>query len=220
MKKVIFVSLGAVLLASTPLAAQSTDRVTVIHAGKLLDMPGNPPRGPSTVIIRNGKIAEVLAGYQQGPAGATLIDLKDKFVLPGLIDSHVHLDSDAGGNAALIEAVTDSPARAAYRAAGNAEKTLMAGFTTVRNMGDGTGATLALRDAVAAGELPAFGLSMLAVRSQRPAGIWTQRYRSPKTCMIASVRKICVMALKAAVRRYANKSGAAWTSSRSQRQVA
>jgi imidazolonepropionase-like amidohydrolase len=66
----------------------------------------------------------------------------------------VHLDSDAGGNAALIEAVTDSPARAAYRAAGNAKKTLMAGFTTVRNMGDGTGATLALRDAVAAGELP------------------------------------------------------------------
>jgi len=154
MKKVIFVSLGAVLLASTPLAAQSTDRVTVIHAGKLLDKPGNPPRGPSTVIIRNGKIAEVLAGHQQGPAGAMLIDLKDKFVLPGLIDSHVHLDSDAGGNAALIEAVTDSPARAAYRAAGNAKKTLMAGFTTVRNMGDGTGATLALRDAVAAGELP------------------------------------------------------------------
>jgi imidazolonepropionase-like amidohydrolase len=154
MKRVVFVALGAVLLASTPLAAQSTDIVTVIHAGRLLDKPGSPPRGPSTVIIRNGKIAEILSGHQQGPAGATLIDLKDKFVLPGLIDSHVHLDSDAGGNAALIEAVTDSPARAAYRAAGNAKKTLMAGFTTVRNLGDGTGATLALRDAVAAGELP------------------------------------------------------------------
>lgn len=154
MKKVVFVSLGAVLLASTPLAAQPTDVVTVIHAGKLLDKPGSPPRGPSTVIIRNGKIAEILSGHQQGPAGATLIDLKDKFVLPGLIDSHVHLDRDAGGNAALIEAVTDSPARAAYRAAGNAKKTLMAGFTTVRNLGDGSGATLALRDAVAAGELP------------------------------------------------------------------
>ena len=154
MKKVVFVSLGAALLASTSVAAQPSDVVTVIHAGKLLDKPGSPPRGPSTVIIRNGKIAELLSGHQQGPAGATLVDLKDKFVLPGLIDSHVHLDSDAGGNAALIEAVTDSPARAAYRAAGNAKKTLMAGFTTVRNMGDGTGATLALRDAVAAGELP------------------------------------------------------------------
>ncbi len=154
MKNVVFVSLGAALLASTSVAAQTNDVVTVIHAGKLLDKPGNPPRGPSTIVIRNGKIAELLFGHQPGPAGATLIDLKDKFVLPGLIDSHVHLDSDAGGNAALIEAVTDSPARAAYRAAGNAKKTLMAGFTTVRNMGDGTGATLALRDAVAAGELP------------------------------------------------------------------
>lgn len=154
MKKVVFASLGAALLASTSVAAQPADMVTVIHAGNLLDKPGSAPRGPSTVIIRNGKIVELLSGHQQGPAGATLIDLKDKFVLPGLIDSHVHLDSDAGGNAALIEAVTDSPARAAYRAAGNAKKTLMAGFTTVRNMGDGTGATLALRDAVAAGELP------------------------------------------------------------------
>ncbi len=154
MKTVVFVALGALSLASTPLAAQPADVVTVIHAGKLLDKPGSASRGPSTVIIRNGKIYEILSGYQPGPADATFIDLKDKFVLPGLIDSHVHLDSDAGGNAALIEAITDSPARAAYRAAGNAKKTLMAGFTSVRNMGDGTGATLALRDAVAAGELP------------------------------------------------------------------
>ena len=147
-------SVIAFALASTPLAAQTAEQVTVIHAGQLMDKPGSAPRGASTIVIRNGKIAEVLTGHQPGPAGATLIDLKDKFVLPGLIDSHVHLDSDAGGNAGLIEAVTDSPARAAYRAAGNAKKTLMAGFTTVRNLGDGSGATLALRDAVAAGELP------------------------------------------------------------------
>jgi imidazolonepropionase-like amidohydrolase len=154
MKKLVFVSLAPLALAAAPLWAQSPEQVTVIHAGQLLDKPGSAPRGPSTVVIRNGKIAEVLNGHQSGPAGATIIDLKDKFVLPGLIDSHVHLDSDAGGNAALIEGVTDSPARAAYRAAGNAKKTLMAGFTTVRNLGDGSGATLALRDAVAAGELP------------------------------------------------------------------
>ena len=154
MRNLAFVSLAAIALASSPLAAQSADQVTVIHAGQLLDKPGSAPRGQSTIVIRGGKIAEVLNGHQPGPAGATLIDLKDKFVLPGLIDSHVHLDSDAGGNAGLIEAVTDSPARAAFRAAGNAKKTLMAGFTTVRNLGDGTGATLALRDAVAAGELP------------------------------------------------------------------
>ncbi len=154
MKTLAFVSAATLAFASSPLSAQTPDQVTVIHAGQLLDKPGLPPRGQSTIIVRNGKVAEVMNGHQAGPAGATMIDLKDKFVLPGLIDSHVHLDSDAGGNAALIEGVTDSPARAAYRAAGNAKKTLMAGFTTVRNLGDGSGATLALRDAVAAGELP------------------------------------------------------------------
>ena len=154
MKKLAFVSLAALALANSPLSAQSAEQVTVIHAGQLLDKPGQAPRGASTIVIRNGKVAEVLNGHQSGPAGAMLIDLKDRFVLPGLIDSHVHLDSDAGGNAALIERVTDSPARAAFRAAVNAKKTLMAGFTTVRNLGDGTGATLALRDAIAAGEQP------------------------------------------------------------------
>ena len=154
MKKLAVVSYAVLALATSPLAAQPTDQVTVVHAGQLLDRPGSAPRGQSTIIIRNGKVAEILNGYQSGPAGAALIDLKDKFVLPGLIDSHVHLDSDAGGNAGLIEAITDSPARAAFRAAGNAKKTLLAGFTTVRNLGDGSGATLALRDAVAAGDLP------------------------------------------------------------------
>ena len=154
MRTRIFVSVASLLLATSPLAAQAVEKVTVIHAGQLLDKPGSAPRGPSTIVIRNGKVAEILAGYQSGPPGAAMIDLKDKFVLPGLIDSHVHLDSDAGGDAALIERMTDSSARAAYRAAGNAKKTLMAGFTTVRNLGDDSGATLALRDAVAAGELP------------------------------------------------------------------
>jgi imidazolonepropionase-like amidohydrolase len=142
---------GAALLS---ISAQAQDRIVVIHAGQLLDRPGSAPKGQSTIVIRNAKIAEILPGHVAGPAGATLIDLKDKFVLPGLIDSHVHLDSDAGGNAALVEAVTNSDAETAYRAAGNAKKTLMAGFTTVRNLGDGTGATLALRDAIAAGNLP------------------------------------------------------------------
>lgn len=149
--RLIALSLAAALSLSTAAVAQ-TDQVTVIHAGQLLDQPGKPPRGPSTIVIRNGKIAEIQSGHIAPPAGATLIDLKDKFVLPGLIDSHVHLDSDAGGNAALLETVTASPAANAFRAAKNAKKTLMAGFTTVRNLGDGSGATLALRDAIASGD--------------------------------------------------------------------
>lgn len=150
MKIRVLVMTGAALFA----AAAQAENVVVVQAGQLLDKPGNAPKGPSTIVIRDGRIAEILSGIVEGPAGAKRIDLRDKFVLPGLIDSHVHLDSDAGGNAALLEGITNSDAQTAYRAAGNAKKTLMAGFTTVRNLGDGTGATLALRDAIAAGELP------------------------------------------------------------------
>jgi imidazolonepropionase-like amidohydrolase len=142
---------GAMLLAG---AAQAADNVLVIHAGQLLDKPGSAPKGPSTIIIRDGKISEIRPGHVDGPTGASKIDLRDKFVLPGLIDSHVHLDSDTGGTAALVESITSSDAETAYRAAGNAKKTIMAGFTTVRNLGDETGATLALRNAIAAGDLP------------------------------------------------------------------
>lgn len=144
----------ALSLLFVPGASFAASPVTYIHAGRLLDRPGQAPRGQSTIIVRDGKVVEVRAGLATPPEGALLIDLSTKFVLPGLIDSHVHLDSDAGGNASLVEGVTSSAATTAYRAAGNAKKTLMAGFTTVRNLGDGTGATLALRDAIAAGDLP------------------------------------------------------------------
>lgn len=155
--RLIATSLAALLaLSAIPVSAQDAvpDRVVYIQVGQLLDQPGKPVRGASTIVVRNGKIADILAGHTAAPAGATLVDLKDRFVLPGLIDSHVHLESDAGGNASLIEEVTSSPATTAYRAAVNARKTLLAGFTTVRNLGDSSGATLALRDAIAAGELP------------------------------------------------------------------
>jgi imidazolonepropionase-like amidohydrolase len=140
-----------VLALAAPLSAQTA--VTVVQAGRLLDRPGQAPRGPSTIVIKDGRVAEILPGIVPGPAGARIINLSDKFVLPGLIDSHVHLDSDAGGDAALLEGVTSSDATTAYRTLGNAQKTLMAGFTTVRNLGDGTGATLALRDFVASGQI-------------------------------------------------------------------
>ena len=126
---------------------------TVIHAGRLLDVPGKAPRGPSTVIVENGRILRVEDGFAAAPAAVQVVDLKDKFVLPGLIDSHVHLDSDAGGNAALVEDLTDGVPVKTLRSLANARKTLLAGFTTVRNLGDGSGATVALRDAAARGEI-------------------------------------------------------------------
>ncbi|MFM7707644.1 MAG: amidohydrolase family protein [Gammaproteobacteria bacterium] len=129
-------------------SAPAPRSVVVVQAARVLAEPGKAPRGATTIVIHDGRIAALLDGRQTGPAGARVIDLGERFVLPGFIDSHVHLDSDAGGQAALLEAMTSSPGLDALRAQWNGMKTLRAGFTTVRNLGDASGATLALRDAV------------------------------------------------------------------------
>jgi imidazolonepropionase-like amidohydrolase len=142
----------AAACVSAPAAAQPAPAtaVTVIHAGTLLDRPGRAPRRNATVTVRGGRIVSVQDGFAQPPAGAALIDLKDRFVLPGLIDSHVHLSSDRAGNEGLLAGFTESGQLGAYETLWNARKTLEAGFTTVRNLGD-EGAALALRDAIARG---------------------------------------------------------------------
>ncbi|MFN3388733.1 MAG: amidohydrolase family protein [Allosphingosinicella sp.] len=153
MRRLLFAA--ALLCAAAPAAAvpPPLDGVTVIHAGTLLDRPGKPPRGPSTLYVSGGRIIEVATGHVPAPPGATFIDLSTRFVLPGLIDSHVHLESDAGGEAGLIEDITNNAPEKTIRTIGNARKTVEAGFTTVRNLGDGSGAVLAVRDAVARGEI-------------------------------------------------------------------
>ena len=72
---------------------------TLIQAGTLLDKPGQAPRGNSTLVVEDGKIQAVLDGFvgAERYPGATVIDLRRQFVLPGLIDSHVHLVSDRAG---------------------------------------------------------------------------------------------------------------------------
>jgi imidazolonepropionase-like amidohydrolase len=121
-----------------------------IYAGKLIDRPGQPPRGASTIIIRGPRITHLLDGLVRAPQGIQVIDLRDRTVLPGLIDSHVHLSSDRAGQEGLLAGFTESKQLGAYEALWNGQKTLLAGFTTVRNLGD-EGATLALRDAIARG---------------------------------------------------------------------
>jgi imidazolonepropionase-like amidohydrolase len=143
----------AALLPAAAAAQPAPAGTTYIHAGQLLDRPGRPARGPSTIVVSGGRIAEVRDGHVPAPAGAALVDLADRYVLPGLIDSHVHLDSDAGGTAGMIEGLTTGDAAAAFRGVANARKTLDAGFTTVRNLG-GPPAILALRDAIRDGIVP------------------------------------------------------------------
>ena len=138
--------LAFLALAAAPVAAETI----ALQADRVLAEPGKAPRGVTTILITDGRVTQLLDG-RQAPAGARVIDLGNRFVLPGLIDSHVHLESDAGGEAALLEGVSSSPGTSALRAQWNGMKTLRAGFTTVRNLGDGSGATLALRDAIKAG---------------------------------------------------------------------
>lgn len=124
----------------------------VIHAGHVLANPGEPAVGAHTVVVRDGRILSVEAGFRPAGtygSGARLVDLSDKYLLPGLIDLHMHLaiimDSDAATNA--------SEARLALAAAGYARRLLDAGVTTVRDVGDNSGVTLALRDAIARGDV-------------------------------------------------------------------
>ncbi|WP_426041781.1 amidohydrolase family protein [Brevundimonas sp. TWP2-3-4b1] len=146
---------GTVAAAQDGTTAPAAGAVTLVQAGHLLDRPGQAPRGASTVVIRDGKVEAIRDGFvgvEAYPA-ATVVDLRDRFVLPGLIDSHVHLTSDRAGQQGLLANFTDSLPARAYEAAGNARDTLMAGFTTVRNLGDSGGVTLALRDATARHEI-------------------------------------------------------------------
>lgn len=146
--------LPASTTAQAPAPAPSSEPaapVIVIHAGTLLDRPGRPPRRNASIIVRAGRIEAVQDGFAAVPEGGRLIDLSDRFVLPGLIDSHVHLTTDRAGVEGQLADVTDSVALRSFEAAWNARKTLDAGFTTVRNLGSDNGITLGLRDAIARG---------------------------------------------------------------------
>lgn len=149
-----FLRSAAVAAAALAIAMPALAETVWIQAGKVLAVPGNEPLGATTIVVTDGKIVSLTAGHT-APKDKKIrvIDLKDKYVLPGLIDSHVHLTSDTGGIAGQLEDVTLSPAAQAFDAWTNGMKTLNAGFTTVRNLGDGDGAVLALRDAVNDGQV-------------------------------------------------------------------
>jgi imidazolonepropionase-like amidohydrolase len=140
--------------------AGNTDEI-VIHAGTLLDEPGQPPARQQSVRIDGDRIVAIAAGFIDPPPGARLIDLKDRFVLPGLIDCHVHLTSQLGPGQRL-RFVEDSDPKVGLDGAHRAALTLAAGFTTVRDLGARKPEIIyALRDAVAEGKVP--GPRILAV---------------------------------------------------------
>ncbi len=138
----------AILAASLWTLSTSTLADTVIHAGQFFAGTGDTLQSKMTLVIKDNKIASISKGFKAASAQDTLIDLSDSTVMPGLMDMHVHLSSQHGGPQTYLERYTLNEADYALQAANYAQKTLLAGFTTVRNLGDSYNETVALRNAI------------------------------------------------------------------------
>ncbi|HEY5162898.1 MAG TPA: amidohydrolase family protein, partial [Terriglobales bacterium] len=152
----------AILLLSAAALAQTASRknepnpprMVYVRAGRLLDMTGDAARQNVVIVVKDDRIDQVAPAAQvQIPAGATVVDLSNATVLPGLIDCHTHLTGRADQyNELLIFKWT--PFKAGMYGEVNARKTLLAGFTTVRDVGSAPFAAVDLRDTINEGFIP------------------------------------------------------------------
>jgi len=131
------------------IASSAFAQKTYIQCGKLIDGISGKAQSEMTIVVDGRMITDIQKGYTGGSSGDKVIDLKNKTVMPGLIDCHVHLEEQGSKNS-LIEGFTLTDADIAYHAQVYAKRTLMAGFTTVRDLG-GSGVNISLRKAVAHG---------------------------------------------------------------------
>ena len=153
--------LGLALMAVQPAMAgedsSKKDSWVIVHAGTLLAVPGKPAEKEKTIVIKNGMIEKVLDGYvtaaKAGAVDAEVVSLKDRFVLPGLMDMHVHLR--AGPPTILMDdskrvSGTEVPDDAGMTviAIHNAQTALMTGVTTVRDVGSVGPAVFKVRDGI------------------------------------------------------------------------
>lgn len=138
----------AVILSGAGIAQAAT----VIHVGRLIDGVSDQARVEQTVIVDAGRIVAIESGYKVPAAGDELIDLRDSTLMPGLMDMHVHITSEYSRNSELDRFKKDGT-DVAIDGVMFAERTLQAGFTTVRDLGDGFRASIALRNAINAGKV-------------------------------------------------------------------
>lgn len=145
------VRLAAVLvsLAVLSITVHAQTRSIVLHCPNLFDSVSGKMLGETTVVISGERIQEVISGYESSP-GANVIELRDQTCLPGLIDDHVHLTDEYTGNH-LVDSATLNPSDYAIRSTLWAKRTLLAGFTTVRNVGDDHYNSVSLRNHINAG---------------------------------------------------------------------
>ncbi|MEM1432996.1 MAG: amidohydrolase family protein [Pseudomonadota bacterium] len=133
-------------------AAGWVQGATHILAGKLMTGIDANVLEEMTVVVEGGAISRVSPGYDRGGPDDTVVDLSSAFVTPGWIDMHVHIISESSPRSQL-EGFTMDPIDHAYRSVQYANKTLDAGFTTIRNLGSRDGLGPAMRDAIAAGHI-------------------------------------------------------------------
>ena len=139
MKKVLTLGLSLVAFASF---AQKT----ILHCGSLIDVKTQTVLKNRSIVVEGKKIVAVSEGFLSPAKGDVVINLKDRTVMPGLIDSHVHLESETNPGA-YLDRFVKNPGDVAYQALVYAKRNLMAGFTTVRDLG-GTNVVISLRNAI------------------------------------------------------------------------
>ena len=146
--RLVTVTVGLVLLPATNLNA-----ATILHAGKLIDGKTDRALSRRSLVIEGDRIVSILPGFVAGDPGDRVVDLREATVLPGLMDMHTHL-SMQGHRDIYLERFRFNPADHAVRSVVYAERTLLAGFTTVRDVGDVGNVTVALRNAIEEGLVP------------------------------------------------------------------
>ena len=149
----MFRSLLAALLLTFSLTLPAAAGDVLIHAGYLIDGRESHLQAEKTIVVRDGQIVEISHGYRAAANGDKVIDLRGMTVMPGLIDLHTHVAFEAN-KAAYVEVYQLEEADYAIRSTVYAERTLNAGFTTVRDVGDRYNVTIALKRAIAAGTVP------------------------------------------------------------------
>ncbi|MGI9262795.1 MAG: amidohydrolase family protein, partial [Woeseiaceae bacterium] len=147
--RVVSAAICSFVLVSTGVLAQD---ITVIRAGSLFDSRTGDVARDQLIFVEGERIIGVAPADEGIPDGATVIDLSDSFVLPGVMDMHTHIVSNLANN--FFAGYFQSPHRATVGGVVNAEKTLLAGFTTIRNVGAGDYMDVAIRNAINDGEIP------------------------------------------------------------------
>ncbi|MGB5819532.1 MAG: amidohydrolase family protein [Saonia sp.] len=128
------------------LAMMTTAQDTYLQCGNIIDTKSGKVLSEKTIVVSGNKIKSIQNGFANGSEKDKVIDLKNKTVLPGLIDMHVHIESESGPKT-YMDRFTKNEADVAFQSTVYAKRTLMAGFTTVRDLG-GSGVNIALRNAV------------------------------------------------------------------------